>query len=100
MVRLHTEGAAIRAGTHLRACAKIVSEPKSKYRIQAVAEMTGIPAATLRAWERRYGVPSPMRTESADRLYSDSDIDVIRKLRELTENGMAPAEAARVYYVR
>ena len=90
------EGAAIRAGTYLRACATIVSEQKSKYRIQAVAEMTGIPAATLRAWERRYGVPSPMRTESAYRLYSDSDIDVIRKLRELTENGMAPAEAARV----
>ena len=73
-----------------------VAESKSKYRIQAVAEMTGIPAATLRAWERRYGVPSPMRTESAYRLYSEADVDVIRKLRELTESGMAPAEAARV----
>ena len=73
-----------------------MAEPKSKYRIQAVAEMTGIPAATLRAWERRYGVPSPMRTESAYRLYSEADVDVIRKLRELTESGMAPAEAARV----
>ncbi|MGB1698862.1 MAG: MerR family transcriptional regulator [Nannocystaceae bacterium] len=73
-----------------------MSKSNSKYRIQAVAEMTGIPAATLRAWERRYGVPSPMRTDSSYRLYSDADIDVIRKLRELTESGMAPAEAARV----
>ncbi len=58
--------------------------------------MTGIPAATLRAWERRYGVPSPERTESSYRLYSSADVDLIRKLRELTEAGMAPAEAARV----
>jgi MerR family transcriptional regulator, light-induced transcriptional regulator len=73
-----------------------MSNNNSKYRIQAVAEMTGIPSATLRAWERRYGVPSPMRTDSSYRLYSDADIDVIRRLRELTESGMAPAEAARV----
>ncbi len=73
-----------------------MSNNNSKYRIQAVAEMTGIPSATLRAWERRYGVPSPMRTDSSYRLYSDTDIDVIRRLRELTESGMAPAEAARV----
>lgn len=73
-----------------------MSNKNSKYRIQAVAEMTGIPAATLRAWERRYGVPSPMRTDSSYRLYSGVDIEVIRKLRELTESGMAPAEAARV----
>lgn len=73
-----------------------MSNTNSKYRIQAVAEMTGIPAATLRAWERRYGVPSPMRTDSSYRLYSETDIDVIRRLRELTEGGMAPAEAARL----
>ena len=58
--------------------------------------MTGIPAATLRAWERRYGVPAPERTESSYRLYSEADLTLIRKLRELTESGMAPAEAARV----
>ncbi len=67
-----------------------------KYRIQAVADMTGIPAATLRAWERRYGVPAPERTESSYRLYSDTDVDLIRRLRELCDGGMAPAEAARV----
>ena len=30
-----------------------------RYRIQAVSQMTGIPAPTLRAWERRYGIPAP-----------------------------------------
>jgi len=58
--------------------------------------MTGIPAATLRAWERRYGIPSPERSASAYRLFSDHDVASIRKLKELCDKGMAPAEAARV----
>ncbi len=58
--------------------------------------MTGTPAATLRAWERRYGVPSPERTESSYRLYSESDVELIRRVRELCDAGMAPAEAARI----
>ncbi len=66
-----------------------------RYRIQAVSEMTGLPAATLRSWERRYGIPLPARTSSAYRLYSDDDIEHIVKLRDLTRSGMAPSEAAR-----
>lgn len=69
---------------------------KGKYRIQTVAEMTGVPAATLRAWERRYGIPSPERSSSAYRLFSDHDVASIRKLKELCDAGMAPAEAARM----
>ncbi|WP_434422398.1 MerR family transcriptional regulator [Nannocystis pusilla] len=45
-----------------------------RYRIQSVAEMTGVSAATLRAWERRYGLPAPRRSSSAYRLYSDRDV--------------------------
>jgi len=72
-----------------------VTDDEGKYRIQAVAEMTGIPAATLRAWERRYGVPEPRRTESSYRVYSDADVELIRRVRELCEQGMAPSEAAK-----
>jgi DNA-binding transcriptional MerR regulator len=71
-----------------------VSE-QGKYRIQAVAEMTGVPSATLRAWERRYGLPTPARTSSSYRVYSEDDIALIRKIRELCDAGMAPAEAAQ-----
>lgn len=67
-----------------------------RYRIQAVAELTGIPAATLRAWERRYGVPQPARTQSSYRLYSDDDVQLVRRMRELSEGGLSAAEAARV----
>ncbi|PIE17336.1 MAG: MerR family transcriptional regulator [Proteobacteria bacterium] len=67
-----------------------------RYRIQAVVEMTGVPAATLRAWERRYGLPKPQRSRSSYRLYSDHDIEVIRRLRDHCARGMAPSEAARL----
>lgn len=67
----------------------------SRYRISAVADLVGVPSATLRAWERRYGVPTPARTASAYRLYGDADVLVIKTMRDLVHGGMAPAEAAR-----
>ncbi len=67
----------------------------SRYRIRAVAELTGVSTATLRAWERRYGVPTPSRTASAYRLYGDEDVALVAQMRDLVESGVAPAEAAR-----
>ena len=66
---------------------------KGRFRIQSVAEMTGVPASTLRAWEQRYGFPSPERTASAYRVYSQADIDLIAAVRSRCDAGMAPAEA-------
>jgi DNA-binding transcriptional MerR regulator/methylmalonyl-CoA mutase cobalamin-binding subunit len=43
----------------------------------------------LRAWERRYGVVAPVRSEGGQRLYSDLDIQRLRLLRQLTERGHA-----------
>lgn len=66
------------------------------YRIQVAAELCGVPPATLRAWERRYGVPVPRRTASAYRLYSAGDVELVRRMRALVEGGVSPAEAARM----
>jgi DNA-binding transcriptional MerR regulator len=66
---------------------------KGRYRIQSVAEMTGVPAATLRAWEQRYGFPAPERTASSYRVYSPDEVDLISRVRALCDAGMAPAEA-------
>jgi MerR family transcriptional regulator, light-induced transcriptional regulator len=66
------------------------------FRIQVAAELSGIPAATLRAWERRYGVPVPRRTASAYRLYTPEDVELLRRMRDLVDDGVSPAEAARV----
>jgi MerR family transcriptional regulator, light-induced transcriptional regulator len=67
-----------------------------RYRIQSVAEMTGVSAATLRAWERRYGIPAPQRTASAYRLYTDHDVELVKRVRELCDSGIAPAQAAQM----
>lgn len=64
-----------------------------RYRIQTVAELTGVPASTLRAWEQRYGFPAPLRTASAYRLYTDADVARIVRVRALCDSGMAAAEA-------
>ena len=66
------------------------------FRIQAAAELCRIPATTLRAWERRYGIPTPRRTASAYRLYTMEDVERLVRMRDLVEQGVAPAEAARV----
>lgn len=65
-----------------------------RYRIHAVAEMTGVPSATLRAWERRYGIPEPARSGSSYRLYTERDVALVRRLRALCDSGMAIGEAA------
>ncbi|MEM7677985.1 MAG: MerR family transcriptional regulator, partial [Myxococcota bacterium] len=67
-----------------------------KYRIQAVAEATGVPTATLRAWERRYGVPAPKRAGNQYRLYSEEDISLIRRMAMLCRQGTAPSQAAKI----
>lgn len=66
-----------------------------KYRIRAVAEKTGIAAATLRAWERRYGIPEPARSTGRYRLYSDRDVDLVRRVARLCASGLRPAEAVK-----
>ncbi|MFN8513692.1 MAG: MerR family transcriptional regulator [Chloroflexia bacterium] len=63
------------------------------YNIKAVVQKTGIPADTVRAWERRYGVPLPRRTETGRRLYSEQDVAAIRWLRERTASGMTISQA-------
>lgn len=67
-----------------------------KYRIQAVSEATGVPTATLRAWERRYGVPSPKRAGNQYRLYSEEDASLIRRMAQLCSQGTAPSQAAKI----
>ncbi|MDF1564128.1 MAG: MerR family transcriptional regulator [Deltaproteobacteria bacterium] len=66
-----------------------------RYRINSVSEMTGVAPATLRAWERRYGVPRPERTDAAYRIYSEDDVALVRRLQRLVdEEGLAPSQAA------
>ena len=63
-------------------------------RIGELARRAGIPPATLRAWERRYGIVTPTRTEAGYRLYGERDEQRIKQMVELITRGIAPAEAA------
>lgn len=58
-----------------------------RYPVRLVASRTGLSPHVLRAWERRYGVVIPTRTEGGQRLYSDLDIERLRLLRRLSERG-------------
>mgnify|MGYP002780634481 CR=1 FL=1 len=64
------------------------------YRIHSVAARTGIPAATLRAWERRYGLVTPERSGGGYRLYSEDDIARLRRVKELLDSGLKISEAS------
>ncbi len=63
------------------------------YNTKAVVLETGIPADTFRAWERRYGIPQPQRTDGGHRLYSERDIAIIRWLRDRTAEGLNISQA-------
>lgn len=60
-----------------------------RYPVRLVALRTGLTPHVLRAWERRYGVVMPTRSEGGQRLYSDLDIERLRRLRRLTDRGHA-----------
>ncbi|WP_353952077.1 MerR family transcriptional regulator [Knoellia sp. S7-12] len=64
------------------------------YTIKRVAELTGIGLPTLRAWERRYGVVSPARSEGQYRLYSDADVRALAIMASLVQDGWTASEAA------
>jgi len=64
--------------------------------IQAVAQRTGIPAATLRKWEQRYGVLAPERTPGAHRRYSERDVLRVEWLKARLAEGYRIGEAARL----
>lgn len=64
-------------------------------RIGELAKRSGVSSEVLRAWERRYGVIHPGRSEGGFRLYGDDDVARIRRMRTLIDEGMSPAEAAR-----
>jgi DNA-binding transcriptional MerR regulator len=65
------------------------------YGIGALARRLGVAPATLRDWERRYGIGSGGRSAGGHRRYRPADIARIEHMRRLVLDGMPPGEAAR-----
>jgi methanogenic corrinoid protein MtbC1 len=67
-----------------------------KFTVAEVEERSGVPATSLRQWERRYGFPKPQRAPSGYRYYSEHDVIGIMRLRDLIAQGIAPSRAASI----
>ncbi len=65
------------------------------YTIKQASALTGLSADVLRAWERRYLLPPPQRSEGGYRLYDDASLAIYRRMRVLVEQGWAPRQAAQ-----
>jgi DNA-binding transcriptional MerR regulator len=66
------------------------------YSIGAVARMLGIPAATIRNWEERYGTVVPERSPGGHRLYSRDQMEQLRFLSAEVSRGLSAADAHRL----
>jgi DNA-binding transcriptional MerR regulator/methylmalonyl-CoA mutase cobalamin-binding subunit len=66
------------------------SDPGSS--ISAVERDTGLSKDTLRVWERRYGFPNPGRDPLGERVYSPDQVDRLRLIRRLMDAGRRPGK--------
>lgn len=71
------------------------SSPRAVYVISVAAELAGLHPQTLRIYERK-GLVDPARTGGGSRRYSDDDIDQLRRIQELTQEGLNLAGVQRV----
>lgn len=67
------------------------------FNLKAVLKETGLAADTLRAWERRYGLPAPERTAGGHRLYSQRDIETIKWLMARQAEGLSISRAVDLW---
>ena len=71
-------------------------EQEELFPIREVARLTGVNPVTLRAWERRYGLIVPTRTDSGHRLYSMADIERVRSILGWIERGVAVSRVGKI----
>lgn len=70
--------------------------PTPALAVAAVARRLGVAPATLRTWDRRYGLGPSEHSAGAHRRYSATDVERLLIMRRLTLDGVAPVESARI----
>ncbi|GAB4541265.1 MAG: hypothetical protein Kow0063_31990 [Anaerolineae bacterium] len=68
-----------------------------RFNLKAVLRETGLKPDTLRAWERRYGLPQPERSAGGHRLYSQRDIEIIKWLIARQQDGLSISRAVDLW---
>ncbi|AKV06710.1 MULTISPECIES: MerR family transcriptional regulator [Pseudomonas] len=71
-------------------------EQEELFPIREVSRLTGVNPVTLRAWERRYGLIQPKRTESGHRLYAVADIERVHSILGWIDRGVAVSKVAKI----
>jgi DNA-binding transcriptional MerR regulator len=67
------------------------------FNLKVVVRETGLKPDTLRAWERRYGMPQPQRTAGGHRLYSQHDIDLLKWMVDRQNEGLSISRAMEMW---
>jgi MerR family transcriptional regulator, light-induced transcriptional regulator len=70
-----------------------LDEPR--YKIGTVAKLTGLSPFLLRAWENRYDLLKPQRSDTGRRGYTRSDVEMLRAVKRLLDRGYSIGEVAR-----
>lgn len=76
--------------------ADIAMQQEELFPIREVSRLTGVNPVTLRAWERRYGLIKPTRTDSGHRLYSFADIEAVRNILAWMDRGVAVSKVGTI----
>jgi MerR family transcriptional regulator/heat shock protein HspR len=71
------------------------SDARALYMISVAAELAGVHPQTLRIYERK-GLLAPARTTGRSRRYSNQDIALLRRIQELTNDGVSLAGVQRI----
>src|SRR3954451_2930227 len=77
-----------------RSCTGRVWFPTMQLRIGELSRRSGVSPELLRAWERRYDLLQPERSEGGLRLYSEADLERVREMQRHIAAGVAAREAA------
>lgn len=75
-----------------------IDDDTPTFNLKAVIQETGLRPDTLRAWERRYGLPQPDRTEGGHRLYSRHDIETLKWLVARQQEGLSISRAVDLWH--
>src|SRR4029453_16231936 len=77
-------------------CGSVMADATGSLRMGELARRTGTSPELLRAWEQRYGLLEPTRSDGGFRLYSPQDEQRVAVMRSHLERGLSAAEAARL----
>lgn len=93
--RLYRVGPILVKGSYKMCTVMLVSVDTGALRIGEFARRVGVSPELLRAWERRYALLKPIRSDGGFRLYTPEDAERVAQMRRALDEGLSAAEAAR-----